>query len=98
MTMTKKGYWMAMVDVTDPDNYKRYVAANAAAFEKYEAKFLVRGGRHDEPEGFTGSRHVIIEFESYDTAIACYHSPEYQEALKLRLPYSKAQIAIVEGV
>ena len=24
----KKGYWMGMVDVTDPDNYPQYIAAN----------------------------------------------------------------------
>jgi uncharacterized protein (DUF1330 family) len=93
----KKGYWMAMVDVADPENYKKYVAANALAFEKYGAKFLVRGGQHTDPEGHAGDRLVVIEFDSYEQALACYRSPEYQEALKLRLPYSKARLAIVEG-
>jgi uncharacterized protein (DUF1330 family) len=41
---------------------------------------------------------VAIEFDSYETAKACYHSPEYQEALKLRLVCSTGRIAIVEGV
>lgn len=95
---TKKGYWIAMVDIADADAYKRYVAANAAAFAKYGAKFLARGGRHAAPEGATGSRHVIIEFDSYDMAVACYDSPEYQEALKIRLPAATARLAIVEGV
>jgi len=94
----KKGYWMAMVDVTDPDNYPKYVAANAAAFEKYGAKFLVRGGQGEIFEGPAASRLVIIEFESYQTALDCYHSPEYQEALKLRQAYSVAHMAVVEGV
>lgn len=94
----KKGYWMAMVDVADPEMYKAYIAANAAAFEKYGAKFLVRGGRHADPEGPTGDRLVIIEFESYETAIACYNSPEYQDALKIRRDHSSARFAIVEGV
>jgi uncharacterized protein (DUF1330 family) len=96
--MTKKGYWMAMVDISDPENYQKYVAANAAAFEKYGAKFLVRGGRHTDPEGHAGDRLVVIEFPSYDQALACYNSPEYQEALKLRLEHAKARISIVEGV
>lgn len=96
--MSKKGYWMAMVDVTDPDNYPKYMAANKAAFEKYGAKFLTRGGQSVSVEGQTGNRQVIIEFESYEIALACFHSPEYQEALKLRRLYSTAQLVIIEGV
>lgn len=96
--MTKKGYWMGMVEVTDPDNYPKYVAANAAAFEKYGARFLVRGGQHEIFEGPAASRLVVIEFDSYQTALDCYHSPEYQAALKLRQQYSTAHFAIVEGV
>ena len=95
--MTKKGYWMAMVDVTDEENYPRYIEANAKAFEKYGAKFLVRGGRYTDPEGPSGSRHVVLEFDSYETALACYNSPEYQEALKIRLAASDAHFVIVEG-
>jgi len=93
-----KGYWMAMVDVTDPDNYPRYVAANKAAFDKYGARFVVRGGRGQVCEGAPASRLVVIEFESYQTALDCYHSPEYQAALKLRQAYATAHLAIVEGV
>ncbi len=95
--MTKKGYWMAMVDVRDADVYKRYIEANGAAFAKYGAKFLVRAGRFSNPEGPTGNRHVIIEFPSYETALACYESPEYKEALKHRLAASVGKVVIVEG-
>jgi uncharacterized protein (DUF1330 family) len=96
--MTKKGYWMAMVEITDPEAYPRYIEANAAAFEKYGAKFLVRGGQNEVFEGPAASRLVVIEFDSYQTALDCYHSPEYQAALKLRQQYSNAHFAIVEGV
>ncbi|MGN6773271.1 MAG: DUF1330 domain-containing protein [Rhizobiaceae bacterium] len=96
--MSKKGYWLAFVDIDDPEAYAKYVAANAVAFEKYGAKFLVRGGRHEAPEEPTGGKVVAIEFDSYETAMACYHSPEYQEALKLRVVCSTGRIAIVEGV
>lgn len=94
---TKKGYWMGMVDVTDPENYPQYIAANKAAFDKYGARFLVRGGPCQVFEGPAASRLVVVEFESYQTALDCYHSPEYQEALKLRRAFSKAHFAIVEG-
>ncbi|TKT82788.1 DUF1330 domain-containing protein [Aquamicrobium sp. LC103] len=95
--MTKKGYWMAMVDITEPENYPKYVAANAKAFEKYGARFLVRGGQGEVLEGPAASRLVVIEFDSYQTALDCYHSPEYQAALKLRRQFSNAHFAIVEG-
>jgi uncharacterized protein (DUF1330 family) len=93
----KKGYWVAMVDVTDPDTYKKYIEANALPFAKYGARFPVRAGRHSNPEGPTGNRHVVIEFESYEKALACYGSPEYQEALKFRLAASTGHFVIVEG-
>ena len=39
-----KGYWVANVDISDLDEYKKYVAANAEPFRKYGGKFLTRGG------------------------------------------------------
>lgn len=95
---TKKGYWMGMVDVTDPDNYPKYMAANKAAFDKYGARFIVRGGQSQIFEGPAASRMVVIEFASYQAALDCFHSPEYQAALKIRRAYSTAHLAIVEGV
>ena len=92
-----KGYWIVHVTVTDPDNYPKYIAADAAAFEKYDARFLVRGGRCHGPEGPVRERHVVIEFESYDQARACYDSPEYQAAAKLRQASADSEIVIVEG-
>ena len=64
-----KGYWIAHVTVTDPERYKDYVAANAAAFEKYNARFLVRGGSYEQRAGAQKQqRHVVLEFDSYATA------------------------------
>ncbi|HVY13935.1 MAG TPA: DUF1330 domain-containing protein [Rhodopila sp.] len=92
-----KAYWIAHVDVTNPDNYQKYVAANAAAFSKYGARFLVRGGRFEAPEGKSRSRNVVLEFADYDTAVACYHSPEYTAAKALREAHSEADLIIIEG-
>lgn len=39
--MTKKGYWVAMVDIADHEGYKEYIALNKAAFDKYGASFVV---------------------------------------------------------
>lgn len=95
--MSKKGYWIALIDVRDPAVYKRYIQANAVAFAKYGAKFPVRAGRYTNPEGPTGNRHVVVEFDTYETALACYESPEYQEASKYRLAASTGHFVIVEG-
>lgn len=95
--MAPKGYWIVHISVTDPANYPRYVAADAAAFAKYDARFLVRGGRFDAVEGSARQRHVVIEFESYEAALACYRSPEYQAAAKLRQAYAQSEMLIVEG-
>lgn len=66
-----KGYWIAHVDVTDPEGYKAYVAANGVAFAKFGARFLVRGGRGEVKAGSARQRHVVIEFKDYATALAC---------------------------
>jgi uncharacterized protein (DUF1330 family) len=92
-----KGYWIAHLDVHDPEGYKAYVAANAAAFRKYGAKFLIRGGQHQTVEGNSRSRHVVLEFPDYASALACYRSPEYQKALALRVGKGVSDIVVVEG-
>ena len=70
-----KGYWIARVDVTNAEGYQGYVAANGAAFKKYGARFMVRGGAFEAPEGKARARNVVLEFPDYATAVACYHSP-----------------------
>jgi uncharacterized protein (DUF1330 family) len=92
-----KGYWIARVDVTDPEKYKAYVAANAEPFKKFGARFLVRAGRFENPEGVSRTRNVVIEFPSYQAALDCWKSPEYQGAVKLRLPASTIDLVIIEG-
>lgn len=92
-----KAYWIGHVTVDDPAAYQEYRAANAAAFAKYGARFLVRGGRQEVVEGALRPRAVVIEFPSYQAAWDCYHSPEYQAALVIRAPVSIADLAIVDG-
>ena len=93
-----KGYWIARVTVSDPEQYARYVDAAPAAFEKYGARFLARGGPCTQLEGEGRARNVVIEFDSYQDALDCYHSPEYQAARAHRANAGTADIVIVEGV
>ena len=94
-----KAYWIAHVDITDPTQYAEYTQRGPAAFARYGGKFLARGGRAEALEGRkTPQRTVIIEFESYEQAVACYRSAAYQEAKSYREEWARAEIIIVEGV
>ena len=92
-----KGYWVGHIDIADPEAYKKYQATNAVAFKKFGAKFLVRGGQPEVVEGKLRSRHVVIEFPDYASALACYRSPEYAKAMALRKDISQGDFVIVEG-
>ena len=92
-----KGYWIVRVDVADEERYKAYIAANAEPLGRYGAHLLVRAGRFENPEGSSRARNVVIEFPSYQAAIDCWRSPEYQQAMKLRLPVSTGDLVIIEG-
>ncbi len=92
-----KGYWVAHVDVDNPEIYERYKTANAAPFAEYSARFLVRGGPSEIREGAARARTVVIEFPSYDAALACYNSDAYQGAKALRDLVSEGDLVIIEG-
>ena len=93
-----KGYWIGHITVKDADAYERYKAANAVPFAKYGARFIVRGGRFKCVSGQARDRHVVIEFDSFDAALACYNSPEYREAQKFQAASSDNDVIIIEGV
>ena len=102
-----KGYWIAHLTITNPEMQQKYVAAGRKAFDRYGAKYIVRGGpvppgfpntsRCEVMQGEFKDRHVVIEFDSYETALACYRSPEYQEAIKFRDQGCTNDILVIEG-
>ncbi len=92
-----KGYWIGRVDVHSDEGYKAYAAANPAIFKKFGGRYVVRGGKFEAVEGASRSRNVVIEFADYETALACYRSPEYQANIKLRQPHSIAELIVIEG-
>jgi uncharacterized protein (DUF1330 family) len=91
------GYWIAHIDIFDSEGYKPYQAANATAFGKYGGRFLVRGGRAERMEGRVRSRSVVVEFPSYEAALACYRSPEYQAAMALRQGKGETDLVVISG-
>jgi uncharacterized protein (DUF1330 family) len=95
--MTPKGYWIVHITVTDAARYPEYVAADSPVIASFGGTFLVRAGRYEAPEGNARERHVVIEFPSYAAALACYRSPAYQAAARLRQAYAQSELVIVEG-
>jgi uncharacterized protein (DUF1330 family) len=92
-----KGYWIVRVDITDQEKYKAYVAANAEPLKRYGGRFLVRAGRFENPEGTSRTRNAVIEFPTYQAALDCWKSAEYQQAIKLRQPVSTIDLIVIEG-
>jgi uncharacterized protein (DUF1330 family) len=92
-----KGYWIVHIDVTDPEGYRPYQDAASRAFSVFGARYLVRGGRFEIVEGRARSRCVVVEFPSYDAALACYRSPEYRTAIDLRAGKAEFDMVAIEG-
>ncbi len=92
-----KGYWVVRIDVHDPETYKHYIETARPAYERFGAKFLVRGGKTEALEGTARARNVVIEFASMEDALACYNCPEYTKARAFRQQASSGEFIVVEG-
>ncbi|TVT79799.1 DUF1330 domain-containing protein [Acinetobacter colistiniresistens] len=90
-------YWIAHITVDDMQQYQQYMQLAPAAFQKYGAKFLARGGDSVNLEGQAFKRHVLIEFADLATAQACYDSIEYKAARNAREGSADVMISIVEA-
>jgi uncharacterized protein (DUF1330 family) len=57
------GYVIAQLKVTNPENYKEYVAKVSEVVKKYDGEYLVRNGEYQVVEGEDNfPRIVIINF------------------------------------
>jgi uncharacterized protein (DUF1330 family) len=92
-----KAYWIVRVSVRDEQRYPEYLAAAGPVFQKFGAKFIVRGGAFEVMEGTARERNVVIEFKDRASASACYASPEYQHAKTIRQKYADADFIIIDG-
>ncbi|WP_417414768.1 DUF1330 domain-containing protein [Hoeflea sp.] len=92
-----KGYWIGRIDVRDPEAYKAYIETATPAYREFGAKFLVRGGDFDPVEGPARTRNVVIEFPSYEAALACYNSETYQKAKAIRQEFADGELIIIKG-
>ena len=67
------------------------------AVEKYDGKFLVRGGKKIVTEGREFIRTAVLEFSSFDNAKEFYYSREYQAAHGLLKDTVIRSHQIIEG-
>lgn len=88
--------WIAHVTVTDPEPYGRYAQAAGPAIAAHGGVFLARGGRYRQMEGNERPRNVVARFPSFEAAVACYESAEYQAALAHAKGASERDLVIVE--
>jgi uncharacterized protein (DUF1330 family) len=66
------------------------------AIAGHGGKFLARGGRYVQLEGNDRPRNVVARFPSVEAAVACYNSPEYQEALSHARGAAIRDLVVVE--
>jgi uncharacterized protein (DUF1330 family) len=93
-----KGYWLARLDIGDRDVFAEYRKRNAAPIAHFGGRFMVKGGRADTRIGPAVGENVVIEFESYEKAVACFESSAYQAAADyLRRSCNIVEFVIVEG-
>ena len=92
-------YWVARSRITDPIEYKKYTDRVPALIAQFNGKVLARGGKFrimEGPQKF--QRFVVIEFPTFEQAVACFESPGYQEAAAFRRAGAgEVENVIVEG-
>ena len=93
-----KAYWVVRGDILNQEEYSKYIDLAGPIIDKHNGKFLVRGGEQIEVEGEGFDRTVLIEFNSFDEALFCYNSDEYQEALIFVKNSANRLVTIVEGI
>lgn len=92
-----KGYWIARLTINDQAAYDEYRKRNAIPFARHGGKFIVRGGTHETLLGTSRQHNVVLEFPSYEAALACFHSPEYQQASQYLKKGCEVDLIIATG-
>jgi uncharacterized protein (DUF1330 family) len=91
-------YLIAQTEIHDHATYDRYKAQVLPLVQKFQGKFIVRGGDVEVLEGdWTPSRMVLIEFPSMQHIRDWFASPEYAPLLALRQPAAVDRLVAVDG-
>ena len=93
-----KGYVVCVYkSISSEEKLQEYAVKAKTAVEKYEGKFVIRGGKATTNEGEKSPRTVVIEFPSYDEANLFYNSKEYQEAHDILKGHATRHHQTIEG-
>ena len=92
-------YWVARSKINDPVEHKKYTDLVPAILAKYGGKVLARGGRYQIMEGPQKfQRFVVVEFPTFEQAVTCFTSEEYDEAAAFRRSGAgEVETIIVDG-
>ena len=94
-----KGYWVSCYrSVTNPDALAAYAKLAGPAIEAGGGRFLARGGRVQAYEAGVGERTVVIEFASFEQAVATHDGEAYQAAAAKLKGAVERDLRVVEGV
>ena len=94
----KKGYWISLyIKVNDKENLKRYAETVTPIIRNYGGIPLERGGKYQTFDGDNFIRTVIWEFPSYEKALECHNSKEYQAGWGIAKNTTLRNMQIVEG-
>lgn len=92
-------YIIADLRVFDPSKFEHYKVLSTAAVKAHAGRFLIRGGRFKVVEGeWTLNRVTVIEFPSWEAAMAFVRSAEYAQARKARQDAASVQMTVINGV
>lgn len=91
-------YVIAETDITDPEQYARYMAASPAAIAEGGGRFVVRGGDVEVLEGdWRPPRLVVLEFDDVEAAQRWYDSAQYRAVRALREGAGHVNMVLVAG-
>ena len=94
----KKGYWRSLyLKIDSYENLKKYAETVTPIIKNFGGVPLVRGGKHQTYNGDDFIRTVIWEFPSYEKAMECHNSKEYQDGWELAKNTTKRHMQVVEG-
>ncbi|TQS44009.1 DUF1330 domain-containing protein [Cryptosporangium phraense] len=94
-----KGYWVSVYrTISDPDKLAAYNALAGPAVRAAGGRTLVRGGRVEARDAGIAERTVLVEFDSFEHAVAAYESAAYREALAALADGVERDFRIVEGI
>ena len=94
----KKGYWISLyTEIKNKENLKKYSEVVTPIIKSFGGVPLIRGGKYESHDGNNFLRSVVWEFPSYEKAVECHNSKEYQDGWKIAKETTSRHMQIIEG-